>query len=83
MVKTDQTQEELGIADFTTVAVIMYSLAQAFASTIPNTFSQGIIVIGFSQKAADRFRGQFSPAVVVDKAFVVRWPAFSDFLPPA
>lgn len=79
MVKIDQMQEMLGIADFITVAVIMYNLAQAFASAIPGTFPLIIIVIGFTKETADRFRGQFSPAVAVNKAFAVRWPAFSDF----
>ena len=36
-------------------------------------------MIRFAKETTDRFRSQFSPAVVVDKAFVVRGPAFSDF----
>ena len=79
MVKIDQMQEMLGIADLITVAVKMYDLAQAFASAIPGTFPLAIIVIGFTKETADCLHNQFSLAVVVNKAFVVCWPAFSDF----
>ena len=64
--------------DFSAAIIVSYC-TQAGSPTIAGTTALRIIVIRFAKETTDRFRGQFSPAVVVDKAFVVRGPAFSYF----
>ena len=61
------------------VAIIVSYCTQAGSPTIAGTTALRIIVIRFTKETADCLHNQFSPAVVVDKAFVVRGPAFSDF----
>ena len=64
-------QEMIGIADLVTIAVIMDDLTQAATSAISNAFSLTIIMVWLTKEAADCLYGQFSPAVIVNKSFVV------------
>ena len=61
------------------VAIIVSYCTQAGSPTIAGTTALRIIVIRFTKETADRFRSQFSPAVIVNKPLVVRWLTFSDF----
>ena len=59
------------------VAIIVSNCTQAGSPAIAGTTALRIIVIRFTKETADCLHNQFSPAVVVNKAYVVCWPAFS------
>ena len=61
------------------VAIIVCNYAKACSPAITNTMALQVIVVWLTKETADGLYGQFSPAVVVKKSFIVRWPAFSGF----